>query len=370
MRRLVGALPFLASALAAVACAFPGGDGGAIETGVAATLTSVAAAAPTEPPTPAPTPTAAPLPARLWKSYSSGGDTGWWLENGTAIEVTLPVEPGQYYDYNSVNGKILYASHFATSGAGPGNLAVSDLWMVDYPSGTPLALIPNDTVVEALWAPDGSGFLYIGATPTTYELRYRSLAGEDRLLASSVAPTWGVSPSGSQVAFTRETGYEVPGAPGLFVVSTAGGPETMVSSAERHGTGSIEDRPTWSADETRLALPNYGYAPGTLVIAAADGSLDTTLGFTPELAADPVLGSYPQTVLWHPDGQQLVGVSNYAEGMGGPWALVLYQLDDDGHTVVSGARLGTGLSIIDWNVSGQSLFALDENGQVVLVSLP
>lgn len=370
MRRFAPVLSVLACGIAALACAAPSGGNDVVLTSVAATLTSIAAAAPTETPTPEPTPTPAPLPPRLWKSYSSGGPTGWWLENGSATEVTLPVEPGQYYDYSPVNGKMLYASHFATSGAGPGNLAVSDLWMVDYPSGSPTALIPTDTVVEALWAPDGSGFVYIGATPTTYELRYRSLAGDERLLASNVAPTWGISPSGSHVAFTRETGYEVPGAPGLFVVSTAGGPETMVSSADRHAAGSIEDRPMWSPDETRLALPNYGFAPGNLVIAAADGSLDTTLGFTAEVAADPVLGSFPSAVLWHPDGKQLAGASNYAEGMGGPWALVLYRLADDGHTVVSGARLGTGFTLIDWNVPGQSVYVVDENNQVALVTLP
>jgi hypothetical protein len=226
MRRFAPAAFICACLAATLACALPSGDGGAIQTSVSATLTSVVAAVPTDTATPEPTPTPAPLPARLWKSYSGGGATGWWLENGTATEVTLPVDPGQYYDYNPVNGKILYASHFATSGAGPGNLAVSDLWMVDYPTGTPTSLFATDTIVEAMWAPDGSGFLYIGATPTTYELHYRSLAGDDRLLASDVAPTWGVSRTGAYVAFTRETGYEVPGDPGLYVVPLAGGTET------------------------------------------------------------------------------------------------------------------------------------------------
>ncbi len=307
----------------------------------------------------------------MWKSYSGGGDTGWWLENGTAIEVTLPVEPGQYYDYNSVNGKILYASHFATIGAGPGNLAVSDLWMVDYPSGAPMALIPTDSVVEALWAPDGLGFVYIGATPTTYELRYRSLTGEDRLLASNVVADLGRLSERVSGRLHAGDGLRSPRRSWTvrrFDRRRAGDRWCLPPIGTAPGASRIARRgpPT----NRVLALPNYGYAPGNLVIAAADGSLDATLGFTPELAADPVLGSYPQAVLWHPDGQQLVGVSNYAEGMGGPWALVLYQLGDDGHTVVSGARLGTGLSLIDWNVPGQSVYVVDENNQVVLMSLP
>lgn len=371
MRRLAPVLFVLVCGLAALACALPsGGDAGAIETGVAATLTSVAGAVPTATATIEPTPTPAPLPARLWKSYSGGGADAWWLENGTATQVTLPVVPGQYYDYNAANGKILYASHFATSGAGPGNLAVSDLWMVDYPSGTPSALIATDTVVEALWAPDGSGFVYIGATPTTYELRYQSLAGENRLLASNVAPTWGVSRTGAHVAFTRETGYEVPGDPGLYVVPMGGGAETKVSDADRHGAGGIEDKPSWSFDDTLIALPNWGFAPGAMVIAASDGSFSGTLAVEEALSVNPVFGSGPTVVIWHPDNQTLVGMANYAEGMGGPSPVVRYDLDPSHLVVTGGEVLGQGFSVIDWNVPGQSFYALDENSQVVLVNLP
>ena len=370
MRWYAPALPVLACGVAALACALPSGEVGSIQTSVAATLTSVAAAVPTDTATPEPTPAPAPLPPRLWKSYSSGGGTGWWLENGTAVEVTLPVEPGQYHDYNSVNGKILYASHFAAIGAGPSNLAASDLWMVDYPSGTPTALISTDTVVEALWSPDGSGFVYIGATPATYELRFRSLAGEDRLLAVNVSPTWSVSPNGAAVSFTRETGYDLPGAPGLFVVSTAGGPETMVSSADRHGAGSIDDRPIWTIDGSLLAMPNYGFAPPTLVIAAADGSLDANLSYAPDVTDDPTVGSAPTAVLWHPDGQHLVAITNYSESMGGPSPVFLFELGADRHTVVSATPLGLGIGLVDWNVPGHSFFILDENANVALVNVP
>jgi hypothetical protein len=371
MRRIAPALLLVACGAAAMACGLASANSGAVPTGVSATLTSVAAAVPTDTATPEPTPTAAPLPPRLWKSYSSGGPTGWWLENGAATEVTLPVEPGQYYDYNSANGKMLYASHFSTAGAGPGNLAVSDLWMIDYPSGSPVALIPTDSVVEALWAPDGLGFVYIGATPTTYELRYRSLAGDERILASDVSPTWSVAPSGGTVAFTRETGYSLPGAPGLYLVPLDGsGPDVRISSADRHGSGSIDDSPIYSPDEATLALPNSATYPATLVITAADGSRDASLTFSPELTADPVLGSVPSRVLWYPDSQHLLGLSSYAEGMGGPYAIVRYDLGEDRHTVVSAARVGTGFGLIDWNVPGQSAYALIDGNQPSLISLP
>ena len=366
---LVGA----ALTLAALACGpttpTAGENASVVATRVAATLTALLTDTPEATATPVPPPVATPLPPRLWKSYVSGGPTGWWLEDGTASEVTLPVEPGQYYDYSAANGKILYASHFANSGAGPGSLAVSDLWMVDYPSGTPVALIPSDTVVEALWTPDGAGLVYILATPATYELRHRSLAGEDRLLASNVSPTWGVSPSGSLAAFTRETGYDVPGAPGLFVVSMAGGPETQISAADRHGAGGIEDRPEWSHDDGHVALSNWGFAPGELVIAASDGSFSGPVLAEESLSVDPILGSAPTAVIWHPDGRHLVGFANYAESMGGPSPLVLYELDDTLHTITGGAVLGQGYSLVGWNVPGESLYILDENNRVVLVTL-
>jgi hypothetical protein len=299
-----------------------------------------------------------------------GGTDAWWLEHGKASQVILLFDPGQYYDYNSANGKALYASHFAFAGAGPGNLAVSDLWMADYPSGGETLLIETDTVVEALWAPDGSGFFYIGATPETYELRYRALSGEERLLATGVAPTWNVSPPGNYVAFTRETGYNLPGAPGLFIVPSAGGSEWQVSSTDRHGTGSIDDRPTWSADEARLALPNYGTAPATLVISAIDASFEAELTYLPEVAADPRIGTAPTSVLWHPDKQHLVVTTDYSDAMGGPAPIFLYELGPDGHTVVAATYLGAGNVLIDWDVPGVSFFMLNENGEVGLVSLP
>ena len=370
MRHTSFGLTVLALAAAALACDVPGLGSGAVQTSVAATLTSVAQTASAETPTPAATPTLPPRPPRLWKSPGTGGTDAWWLEHGKASRVNLLFEPGEYYDYNPVNGKVLYASHFAFSGAGPGNLAVSDLWMADYPSGPESTLIATDTVVEALWAPDGSGFFYIGATPETYELRYRALSGEDRLLARDLAPTWNVSPPGNYVAFTRETGYNVPGAPGLFIVASEGGSEWQGSSSDRHGAGSIDDRPIWSADESRLALPNYGFAPPTLVIAAIDASFEADLAYAPEVAADPTIGTAPTAVLWHPDNQHLVAITNASEAMGGPSPIFLYELAPDGRTVIAATPLGSGIGLIDWDVPGVSFFILSESGEVTLVNLP
>jgi hypothetical protein len=253
-------LSIVALAAAALACDVPGFGSGAVQTSVAATLTSVALTASAETPTPAATPTLPPLPPRLWKAPGTGGTDAWWLEHGKASQVVLLFEPGEYYDFNPVNSKVLYASHFTFSGAGPGNLAVSDLWMADYPSGSEAMLIETDSVVEALWAPDGSGFFYIGATPETYELRFRALSGEDRLLARDVAPTWNVSPPGNYVAFTRETGYNLPGAPGLFIIPSEGG--SSGGFVLRPPEPSVDD---WDLVRRRSppGQPNYGFAPPT-----------------------------------------------------------------------------------------------------------
>jgi hypothetical protein len=231
-------------------------------------------------------------------------------------------------------------------------------------------LIETDSVVEALWAADGSGVFYIGAAPDTYELRYRSLSGEERVLARDVIPTWSVSPPGNYVAFTRETGYNLPGTPGLYIVPAAGGSEWQISSSDRHGAGSVDDQPIWSGDESRLALPNYGFAPPTLIVAAIDASFEADLAYAPEVAANPAIGTAPTDVLWHPDKQHLVAVTNYSNEMGGPSPVFLYELAPDGRTVIAATQLGTGLSLIDWDVPGVSFFYLNESGQVSLMNLP
>jgi hypothetical protein len=313
-----------------------------------------------------------PLPPRLWKPWNSSGTTGLWLEDGTVTVVTLPVDPGDYYGYSPTNGKILYSSHFPNSGGGPGNTAVSDLWMVDYPAGVPMPLIHRNTVVTALWTPDGFGFVYILTTPATYELRHRTLTGDDRLLASNVALRFSISPSGDKVAFTRESGYEVPGPPGLYVVPLAGGSEIMISKVDLQGAGSSYDQPIWSADGSRLALPNYAFKDSALVIAAADGSFDSTLAFAPEIDADPALLDLdPEDVLWMPDGEGLVVRAHWA-GMDMTYSprIVLYELADDGHTVISATLLSMSSSLVDWYIPGHSLYDRDENGNWTLTYLP
>ena len=124
-------------------------------------LVTSAPAVPTEP---------APIHT-LYLPYASGGRQVWQLGPGEPVQVTLPVEVGSFYGFSPLTNRMLYAAAFSDHGAGPDNIAVSDLAIFDLTSGTSEPLI-SDNVVEALWAPNGADLAYILATPETYELRW------------------------------------------------------------------------------------------------------------------------------------------------------------------------------------------------------
>ncbi|MBK8904872.1 MAG: hypothetical protein IPM53_27075 [Anaerolineaceae bacterium] len=173
------------------------------------------------------------------------------------------------------------------SGAGPGNLAVGQLFIADV--ATAAVEIVADNVVSAGWAPNGQDFAYILATPETYELRWRTASGEDWLLAVDVPHSLKVSPDGRTVAFTRESHYGLDGAlPGLYVVDIETGIETRISSLDRAGYGGsgLFWKPHWTPDSSQVFL--YATAdddraptphPAGYAWAAADGSF---VHFLPE----------------------------------------------------------------------------------------
>jgi Tol biopolymer transport system component len=302
--------------------------------------------------------------------YQCGGTDAWRLGPGEPARITLPASIGQYYSYSHVTDQIAYAQTFADHGAGPGNLAVSDLSLLNVTTGEVTPIYPDD-VIEALWSPDGTRLAYILATSTTYELRVREPDGSDRLLASDVSLTWGFSPSGDMIAFTRESGYETPGTPGLYVVSLASGTEIQVSDVDKSGTGSIDDRPFWTQYGQFVTLCHYGgpSAP-RVVLAAADGSDSWDITVDESLSANWWYTPSITAVLWYPDGERALALPGASQEMGGPPPLVLFSYDRATHTFVEGTEIGTVNTIIGWDIPGESFWVVAAGGDVERMSAP
>jgi len=359
--RKTALLVLLAVLLVLAACS-PSSDEPAddlLATSVAATLAASSS------PTPAqPTPSATrPTPERtLWMSYDSAGDQIWVLGDGAAYQRSLPVAVGEYYGYAPATNRILMAAEWGGHGAGPGNVAVSDLSVLDLDAGQVTTLLA-DNIVEAQWAPDGRSIAYILATPETYELHWRSADGSDRILASGVSFTWSISPTGDTIAFTRETGYEIAIEPGLYVVQVASGHELKLSDVDKSGTGSIADRPVWSADGSQLVLSHWGGpGPARMIWARSDGSQSFDLGLQSDGGIRRTDVAIP-ALLWYPDGLHLLNIQSFETGQDpmdpGPYAVVRYRLDLDQQALVERTQVGETYAIIDWAVPGYSLWVFD-----------
>ena len=204
-------------------------------------------------------------------------DEQWQLQSIPLLLGTHPIDS----DYAVATHRLL--SWQFRGGAGPGQLAVGELSLTNVETLASDVYLPNN-VVSAGWAPNGRDFAYIFATDTTYELRWQTAVGENKLLAIDVPHSLRVSPDGRYVAFTRESHYSVDGTPpGLYVVEIETGIETQVSPLDRAGYGGSGPywKPHWSpdssqlflfatADNDRAATPHEeGY-----VWAAADGSFN------------------------------------------------------------------------------------------------
>jgi hypothetical protein len=249
----------------------------------------------------------------------------------------------------------LCALNSAGYGAGPGNVAVSDLTILDLDSGTFRTLIA-DGAVEALYAPSGIELAYILATPSTYELHWRDADGSDRLLASDVSFTWSIAPSGQAVAFTRESGYGLSVDPGLFVASVDAAEVIRVSAVDKAGSGSTADVPVWSPDSAQILLADWGSGPAAeLIFANADGSGDDGLAIDPALASNGWATIAIPTILWAPDGETLVVSPAACAEPYGPSPVVRYHLDRRASLLRQGALLAEAGTPIAWENPGESL---------------
>jgi Tol biopolymer transport system component len=294
-------------------------------------------------------------------------------EAGPAL-IDLPVEIGQYYDYAPASGRILYASHFADTGAGPGNLAVSDLRILDLASSETRQVIKEDLVVNGRWLPNGEDLAYILATPTTYELRLRRASGDDLLLASDLNFNWSVSPTGRHIAFSRESGYETPGDPGLYVVDLAGGQERRLSDIDKQGRGSIEDRPFWSPDGKYVFFSTWGASPEEggkrLLRAAIDGSDTHDILVSPGLADEWWAGGGISSLLVDPTQDRFVGLTGGSQEPFGPPSIMVFEVDPGWQTIIEVTELLEASALIDWDVAGAAIWAMTTDGKVVRVGLP
>jgi hypothetical protein len=239
-------------------------------------------------------------------------------------------------------------------------MAVGDLWAWDISSGETEAVIPDETVIRAAWAPDGS-IAYLLPTETTNELRWRDPSGEDRLVAEDVPHLFSISPDGDEIAFARETRYNLDRhPPGLYVISLETGEERRVADADRAGQGGSDDTISWSPDGNTLIMP-VGLQ---WLLAASDGSASGILTFDESLAGEPWYGYTPNRILWFPDGQRLVAaVETGGPGMPEPvqwWTLVLEPDSGDYRLRLVDALENTGI-LLGWDVPGESVWIIPTN---------
>jgi hypothetical protein len=292
------------------------------------------------------------------------------LESGSAggTDIFPPIPEAQLIDYAPATNQLLYATHFPDHGAGPGGLSAIDLWGFDVETTDIWPVVSDELVIDARWGPDGQSIAYVIATPTTYQLRWRAASGDDRLLAEDVPHTLSVSPDGEWVAFTRESGYEVGGTPGVYAVSLQSGEEIPLSDTDRGGWGSITDEIVWSWDSEHVLLP----VQDQLLRAAADGSSSAFLTIDERFADEPwYLGQF-QKMLWLPDGQRFVATVNFGgPGVGpvGTSTLVL-ELDALLETVVAAATVTADGGLLGWDVPGESVWINPYETPGPPVSLP
>ena len=307
----------------------------------------------------------------LWAVYLSSGDQVFELGETQAFTLDLPVSMGEYYGYNPQTDQILMALDFPDRGAGPAGVSVSDLSVLNLESGTVEVLLEDD-VVKALWSPDGAAIAYILAGERTYELHWRTPDDVDRVLAYDVTFTWSIAPSGTAVAFTRESGYGLDIEPGLYVVDVESLEERLIADVDNSGTGSVTDRPYWSPNSRELIFSHWGGPDDPrLILAMADGSGAFDLGLDGALADEWWSTIALTDVIWDIDGSHLLTLSAVASrDLGGSNPLVYYRLDRDSLELTEGVLLDEVDTMIGWAVPGRSVWVLTSGRGVKQIALP
>jgi Tol biopolymer transport system component len=237
-------------------------------------------------------------------------------------------------------------------------------------TGGTQVIVAEDRVVKARWAPGGGALAYLLATDTTYELWWRSVSGEERLLASDASFIFDFSPRGDEIAFTREPHMTLDpnSVNALYVVTVAGGAERKIADIDTSGGGAFDDQPVWSPDGRYMLLPvsSATGGPRGLLRVAADGSSSAVLSFDPSLEGQP---GYEDPAMiarnWHPDGQHLVGTAMTGIPMVGDarWFVVEYELDPTLSRIVAVTIIAADTEMVGWDMPGQSVWVIPSEGQ-------
>ncbi|MBN1264179.1 MAG: hypothetical protein JXA25_01710 [Anaerolineales bacterium] len=326
-----------------------------------------------------PADTAAPIiepqAALLQRACTSKDHLQWCLTQDGAIQnVTPPGTSINYFDFAPASASILYGSAFPDHGGGPGEKAVSDLWVMDLVNGTMQQIVSTETVVFAYWAPNGSDFAYVRAMPDTYELVWHS-GGTEKVLASDAHFVFDISSQGDQIAFTREPDMGLGPGMGLYVVDVITGVERKISDIDREGGGSISDQPHWSPDDSTILLPMIRQEGNiATLVAAADGSGSADLTFDPAIEEDLISYPLPNTLIWYPEGFQFL-VEMYTGDMmvSGDWLLIKYTLDADQANISSAEIVAKDVHLVGWEIPGETVWLIssaETDSPPYLLTLP
>lgn len=269
-------------------------------------------AEPTLAPMTTPEPTAEPVipepqPALTWLygcSLELKDFAEWcWMFDGafTNVAVTnLPADAKAFpdvYDFLPATNQVLVGLSDWV-GAGPADMASTDLWLGTDPVDLSLQPLVYDSVVsEAQISPDGLRVAYVAATDTTYELRLLDLnSGNNELLAVDVAPDFSFSPDGRYIGFVRSAEWTLVGEGlGLYIISL----ETRIEHAvplEAAGLMEVQSPLFWTPDsETIVILARYateGNPIWELAVVSPENGGRSTISIAPD-----AVGSYDADML-------------------------------------------------------------------------
>lgn len=296
------------------------------------------------------------------------------LKDGQLNVEPSPVNYGIWWDYSPQSGGLAYSSEFFHTSIS-NNLAVSDLWVYDYQTGTDEKWI-DDNVTRAAWAPDGEHLTAAVYNPESEQINLVLVSGPDEVevISDCASELFSWSPTGDMLAYVNAIDWlnlDVDETClGTYLVSFPNGISGEgrdISRVSDFGTQDLSayqvlDQPLWALEQNALVYPD---SPFWIV------PLDGSAAFIPETPGDqePMNLPRPYGNLWSPQLNQLVGNVESGPtgfggvGFGGVW---VYQLSNDLRKIEDYYRIGdtpqeenSFVELIDWWLPGESILILD-----------